>query len=166
MSAARPQLPDDVFFPVVPMLDMSFQLLAFFILTFQAPTRETRIDLDLPASPVVAAPSNRPRSDAADLIGAPTELIVRARAGASGELASLRLQQAILSGPDDLATRLRKLVALAGVKPVEVSIVADANLNFEATAKLVGACSLAGVGSIRLPPPPPAPETIETGPSP
>jgi biopolymer transport protein ExbD len=154
MSVSRPQPPDDVFFPVVPMLDMSFQLLAFFILTFQAPTRETRIDLDLPATPVVAARSNRTDLDAADRIGAPTELIVRARADDAGALASLRLQQAPLVDTDDLAARLARLVTLAGVKPVEVSIVADASLNFDATAKIVGACSLAGVGSIRLPPPP------------
>ena len=33
------------------MLDMAFQLLAFFVLTFQAPSSETRLDLDLPATP-------------------------------------------------------------------------------------------------------------------
>ena len=33
------------------MLDMAFQLLAFFVLTFREPTAETHLDLDLPATP-------------------------------------------------------------------------------------------------------------------
>ena len=41
---------ETVEFPVAPMLDMSFQLLAFFILTFQAPSGETRIDLQTNAA--------------------------------------------------------------------------------------------------------------------
>ena len=40
------------------MLDMAFQLLAFFILTFKAPSAETHIDLHLPATP--AALPRRP----------------------------------------------------------------------------------------------------------
>ena len=54
----RPGPPDEVFFPVTPMLDMAFQLLAFFILTFKAPSAETHIDLHLPATP--AALPRRP----------------------------------------------------------------------------------------------------------
>jgi hypothetical protein len=52
-------LPEDVPFPVTPMLDMAFQLLAFFILTFQAPTRETRIDLYLPSAPIALPGADR-----------------------------------------------------------------------------------------------------------
>ena len=65
----RPKPPEDVFFPVVPMLDMAFQLLAFFILTFKAPSAETHIDLHLPTTPAAlpAAPQGqaRPRASRA-----------------------------------------------------------------------------------------------------
>ena len=54
----RPKPPAEVLFPVVPMLDMAFQLLAFFVLTFQAPSAETHLDLDLPATPL-ALPGRR-----------------------------------------------------------------------------------------------------------
>src|SRR5512142_3570790 len=47
----RREDPEGVSFPVTPMLDMAFQLLAFFVLTFQAPSAETHLDLDLPATP-------------------------------------------------------------------------------------------------------------------
>ena len=47
----RLETEEEVQFPVTPMLDMAFQLLAFFVLTFQAPTSETHLDLTLPATP-------------------------------------------------------------------------------------------------------------------
>ena len=57
----RPGPPEEVSFPVAPMLDMAFQLLAFFILTFKAPSAETHLDLDLPATPAaLPAASRRP----------------------------------------------------------------------------------------------------------
>ncbi len=75
----RPKPPEDVYFPVVPMLDMAFQLLAFFVLTFQVPSRETRIDLDLPAAPVTlpGGPSRRstPAPLSAEDLGLETNLV-------------------------------------------------------------------------------------------
>ncbi len=63
MRGGRPKPPDTVYFPVVPMLDMAFQLLAFFILTFQAPSGESRIDLDLPAAPAALPGGGPPVQD-------------------------------------------------------------------------------------------------------
>ena len=73
------------------MLDMSFQLLAFFILTFQAPSGETRIDLYLPVGPGGAGRrrpagrrGRRPGRAAADDLE--TDLVVRAEADELGDL--------------------------------------------------------------------------------
>ena len=44
---------------MTPMLDMAFQLLAFFIITFKPPTAETHLDLDLPATPVALPSASR-----------------------------------------------------------------------------------------------------------
>ena len=55
----RPGPPDEVAFPVTPMLDMAFQLLAFFIITFKPPSAETHLDLDLPATPVALPSASR-----------------------------------------------------------------------------------------------------------
>src|SRR5437763_371967 len=51
-KAVRLKPPGEVMFPVTPMLDMAFQLLAFFVRTFPAPSAETQIDRDLPATPL------------------------------------------------------------------------------------------------------------------
>ena len=51
-------------FPVTPMLDMAFQLLAFFVLTFQAPSAETHLDLHLPATPAALPAAPRGQAEA------------------------------------------------------------------------------------------------------
>src|SRR3954447_1797422 len=88
----RPRPPEEVAFPVTPFLDMAFQLLAFFILTFRPPSNESKLDLHLPSSPVALPDSPRgtvksPSLDDPDL---ETDLLVRAEADAKGSLASLR----------------------------------------------------------------------------
>lgn len=138
-------------FPVTPMLDMAFQLLAFFILTFQAPTREARIDLYLP-SVAVALPS------AADAGGPPDpsgDIFVRARAQESGKLLSLEINNRPLLGPLELEETLRALSpARAKGTPIRVALVADDTLRYEEAARLMGACAAAGVDAIRLAAPP------------
>lgn len=148
----RPGPPDDVFFPVVPMLDMSFQLLAFFILTFQAPSRETRLDLDLPIAPA-ALPKQAPAADR--VAGLDTSLTVRATADPEGRLESLHLNELTLEGPDALTDRLKAYVKVLEGKPLRVVIQADDALLYQTAARLVNACAQAGVGTVRLAPPPP-----------
>lgn len=150
MNPRRPKPPDEVYFPVVPMLDMAFQLLAFFIMTFQAPTTETRIDLDLPASPSTGRLSGSTRLDAPDVIGQPTDLRVEARADPSGGLRSLRLGQVDLPSAEALLVRLRERITQAPSRPLRVTIAAEDGLSYDEAARLIGACSQAGAGTIRL----------------
>jgi biopolymer transport protein ExbD len=146
--------PEEVPFPVTPMLDMAFQLLAFFILTFQAPTRETRLDLYLPSVPAAlpAAPGGQARPK--PIIKADNDiendLIVRARADGRGLLRSLRIGEAPLSGAAQLGDNLRRYKALLGDRPLRVRIVADDALLYEEAARLIGACSISGTAAVRL----------------
>jgi biopolymer transport protein ExbD len=146
----RPRPPDEVFFPVVPMLDMSFQLLAFFIMTFQPPSGETRIDLVLPAAPVALPRAVPPAADAPDAVGLETDLVVEATAGPGGDLARLALANAALDSPEALRARLERYVAVVAPRPVRVVLRADDTLRYEFGARLIAACTAAGVGSVRL----------------
>ena len=148
----RPRPPEDVVFPVVPMLDMSFQLLAFFIMTFQAPSRETRIDLDLPIAPVALPRSAETASNAPDILGLETDLIVRATAGANGQLTGLTLNEASVPSVTVLTDRLRRYRGIIESHDLRVTFVADDRLGFEEAAQVIGACSLAGVRTVRLAP--------------
>src|SRR5438309_62723 len=97
-QSRRPGVPEEVFFPVVPMLDMAFQLLAFFVLTFQEPTSETHLDLDLPASPVALPADERGRAQprAENTVDADLEndLVLRLEADDLGDLRALRIGDA------------------------------------------------------------------------
>ncbi|MBX6316285.1 MAG: biopolymer transporter ExbD [Isosphaeraceae bacterium] len=158
MSRPRhgPEPPEEVAFPVTPMLDMAFQLLAFFVLTFQAPARETWLDLYLPAAP--AALSGRPqgptepplRSEDPDRPDREADRTIRAEADEQGNLKALRLADRPVADVEALAELLRQEIAGARGRPVRIRIVADEGLRFEEAARIIGACSLAGVAAVHL----------------
>jgi len=150
----RPGPPDEVFFPVTPMLDMAFQLLAFFVLTFKAPSAETHIDLHLPATPAALprAPLGqaRPRPTRSVDTDLENDLLVRAEADDLGELKALRLGEALLPDLTALGDRLRRYARLLGNRPLRVRLVADDRLRYEPAARIIATCSAAGVAGVRL----------------
>ena len=158
MTGRRPgrRAPDpiEVQFPVTPMLDMAFQLLAFFVLTFQAPSGETRLDLYLPSIPAALPSSATGRStDApsrrADL-DLENDLRIRAEADDLGDLKMLRLGDVALPDVAALGDRLRRYAAILDGRPLRVRLLADDTLRYEVAARLIGACNASGVSSIRL----------------
>jgi biopolymer transport protein ExbD len=145
---------EDVQFPVTPMLDMAFQLLAFFILTFQSPTSETRLDLYLPTTPAALPGSPRgqarmtpPRRNEIDL---ENDLQIRAEADDLGDLKSLRVGDSLLPDADALGELLRRYRSVLDGRPLRVRLSADDRLRYEIAARLIGACNAVGVASIKL----------------
>ena len=150
----RGESPVEVEFPVTPMLDMAFQLLAFFVLTFQSPTAETRIDLYLPTTPIALpgspdgqARSTPPRKSDLDL---ENDLRIRAEADELGDLKRLKLGDTPLPDLKALGDRLRRYAEVLDGRPLRVRISADDRLRYEEAAKIIGTCNTAGVASIRL----------------
>ncbi|AMV40351.1 ExbD/TolR family protein [Planctomyces sp. SH-PL62] len=152
----RPGPPDDVYFPVAPMLDMAFQLLAFFILTFRAPTAETHIELYLPttpaALPTAARGLARPTSRTVD-VDLENDVLIRAEADDLGDLKALRLGEAPVPDLAQLGQRLRRYVELLGNRPLRVRLIADDRLLYEPAARIIAVCSASGVAAVRLAPP-------------
>ena len=153
-SSRRAAPPIEVQFPVTPMLDMAFQLLAFFVLTFQAPSAETRLDLYLPAAPAALPGSIRGRSTETPSrrsdLDFENDLWIRAQADDLGDLKSLSLGETPVSDLSVLADRLRRYEKVLDGRPLRVRILADDRLRYEEAAKIVGTCTTAGVTSIRL----------------
>jgi biopolymer transport protein ExbD len=152
-------MPEDVPFPVTPMLDMAFQLLAFFILTFQAPTRESRLDLYLPNVPATLPGAIKGRAVVTERVPAiddlETNLPVRVEATADGSFKALTLGATPLSGPAELEARLRRYKGMLDAgKALRVRLLADDTLRYEEAARVIGACAAAGVEAIRLVEPP------------
>jgi biopolymer transport protein ExbD len=136
------------------MLDMAFQLLAFFILTFKAPSDETHLDLDLPATPAAlpAAASSlvQPRPASSVDTDLENDLLVRAEADDLGDLKALRLGEATLPDLPTLGNRLQRYRQILQGRPLRVRLVADDRLRYEPAAQIIATCSAAGVAAIRL----------------
>ena len=166
---ARQGPPEDVDFPVTPMLDMAFQLLAFFVLTFQVPTSETHIDLDLPTTAAAMPGSTLGEANPKIMTKVDTDLEndlwVRARADDLGDLKSLQLGEASLPDLAALAQRLSRYSQMMEGRPLRIRLVADDRLRFEIAARLITVCNASGVASIRLTDPSTAPP-IEAMPPP
>jgi biopolymer transport protein ExbD len=150
----RPGPPEEVSFPVAPMLDMAFQLLAFFILTFKTPSAETHLDLDLPANPVVLPSASRGEAHPVPVRNVDTDLendlLIRAEADDLGDLKALRLEEASLPDLATLGKRLRRYTELLEGRQLRVRLVADDRLRYEPAARIIATCSAAGVTAIRL----------------
>jgi biopolymer transport protein ExbD len=157
----RPGPPEEVVFPVTPMLDMAFQLLAFFVLTFQAPSGETHLDLDLPVTPIAlpGGPQGQARPGTERSVDADLEndLYVRLEADDLGDLKALRLGEATLPDVDALGDRLRRYMEVLNGRPLRVRLVADDGLRYEEAARVMAVCSASGVAAIRLSDPGSAP---------
>jgi biopolymer transport protein ExbD len=145
---------DGVQFPVTPMLDMAFQLLAFFILTFKPPSAETHFVLDLPATPAALPGASMGRAEAfsprrvdSDL---ENDLWVRAQADELGDLKAIRLGDASVPDLPSLGERLQRYIQILDGRPLRVRLVADDGLRYEEAARVMTVCSAAGVSSIRL----------------
>ena len=140
-----------------PMLDMAFQLLAFFIITFKPPSAETHLDLDLPATPVALPSASRGDAQPIPARNVDTDLendlLVRAEADDLGDLKVLKLGEAPVPDLATLGKRLRLYTQLLDGKPLRVRLVADDKLRYEPAARIIAVCSSAGVGAIRLTPP-------------
>jgi biopolymer transport protein ExbD len=102
--------PEEVTLNLAAMLDMAFQLLAFFILTFKPNPVEAQIKLNLPVSvsDPILNPVDQPQVDDPQQVGART-LSLTIVAAPDGRVASISVGfQKLCDGPLDPA-RLRRL---------------------------------------------------------
>ncbi len=153
-GSRRPKPPEEVQFPVTPMLDMAFQLLAFFVLTFQAPSAETHLDLDLPATPLALPGAPQGKAEPSPVRRVDTDLendlFVRVTADDLGDVRTIRLGEGVLPDLKTLGERLRRYVEILEGRPLRVRLVADDHLRYEEAARVLAACSAAGVANVRL----------------
>jgi biopolymer transport protein ExbD len=139
------------------MLDMAFQLLAFFIITFKPPSAETHLDLNLPATPVALPSASLGNAQPTPARNVDTDLendlLIRAQADDLGDLKVLKLGDAQVPDLATLGKRLHRYTQLLDGKPLRVRLIADDHLRYEPAARIIAICSAAGVAAIRLTPP-------------
>lgn len=153
MLGRRKKKPSDLTkpdLPITPMLDMSFQLMAFFILTFRPAPTEAQLALALPPAeggPAAVAPPPSEFNPTAD-----EDLLVQVYAGPNGAVARIAVLRA--TGEEELADTsalFQYLKAAAAARPgdppkLKLEIAPD--LSYQYAIKMIDEARRAGIASI------------------
>lgn len=134
----KQQAPASLQQQTAPMIDVTFQLLTFFMFTLRIVPPEGDFNINLPPIAQGAAQADQLLPD----------IKVRLSANPDGSLAQLRLGERGLGNDASVFQRLNneilKLIGTPGspqTKEMEVEIDADEHLHFENVVKTIGACS-------------------------
>lgn len=123
----------DVELNMAAMLDMAFQMLMFFILTFNVTRIESQVALSLPTAKPVTRFND---ANAIPMTTAPGETILTVLGNDSGEIKDLAVGGTVVP---DLETAKRKLDDLAKLERVTVQV--DWKLRYEDLMQIVEACT-------------------------
>jgi biopolymer transport protein ExbD len=141
--------------PIAPMLDMAFQLLTFFVLTYRAAPVEGQFVMNLlPAQPATAmaaaAPNQAPASNdiPVSLRTLPTVL----RAGEGGSLARIQIEQDVVPNePIALEQALLRYLQDPDLPFDQTLIKVDPNLRYSELMTVINAFSNAFVAAKKEP---------------
>ena len=147
MQRKRRHIEGDVQLNMAAMLDMAFQLLAFFILTYRPAPVEGCIALRMPPP----GPITRPESardggaanpaDATDLAGVAT-LQIAVTANKDGSIATIRVaEHPPVTNLQDFEQKLRSLMKMSSVPFEQVLLKVGKNLEYENVLKIMEICS-------------------------
>jgi biopolymer transport protein ExbD len=153
--------------PVTPMLDMAFQLLAFFVMTYHPSSFEGQMELSLPSEAITQAKSQaevkedaKPDKDKDLQLTADVTVIVRTQRDNvnNGLISDLSLQDLSGTHPvgnslDKLREELKTRNATAENKE-NIKIQADGKLKWEEVVNVMDVCQQAGFKNISFLPPP------------
>ncbi len=131
------------------MLDMAFQLLAFFILTYQTSPVEGQIDLRLPplaTSVPVPSPGGDVGQPASALVGL-TTLDVELQAGVGGELGGILLAGRPVDDLGRLERKLARTLADPTMPFQRVALHVGPRLRYEALMQVIDVCGRLRVAS-------------------
>jgi biopolymer transport protein ExbD len=155
------EAPIEIVLPITPMLDMSFQLLAFFVMTFRVlGPAEGELDMYLPK----AGEAKAKVPDAVDLsktsdadIDQSSDLSVVIEATSGGDVSKLLVKDKAASHPvDDVKALQAKLKQMRGdlANKGNIKIEAESKLKYARLIAVMDACLAAGFTQVGFAPPP------------
>jgi biopolymer transport protein ExbD len=153
--------PVEVTLPITPMLDMSFQLLAFFVMTFQAANAaEGELDMYLPraGNPQAKEPEQVDTTKDSDADLEPTAEVTVVVNSQHGELDGLTVREkakaTTVKDVAGLKALLAKLHGELGGKQNGITIEADSKLKYAKLVQVMDACLGSGFRSVGFAKPP------------
>src|SRR5262245_20826778 len=160
-----PGAESEIVLPITPMLDMTFQLLFFFIINFKPADLEGQMDMALPSEEVKAAhnkevdPKKAPEKDPTQEF--PSDLTVKVRTqqdeNAQGGISAIFVRdiggkEELVNGLDGLKKYLTDKRATLTNKEA-IKLLGDSKLRVKHALKVLDVCRQAGFANISFVPP-------------
>jgi biopolymer transport protein ExbD len=138
---------------ITPMLDMAFQLLTFFILTYHPSPIEGQFAMNLlPAAPVVdinaPAPETNQAQEKSDLPAALRTMTTTLHSGPGGELGRVTVGDNEIQGMQALEEKLTQILGDKNLPFDQALIQADPSLRYEELIKVINIYSKKGITKI------------------
>jgi biopolymer transport protein ExbD len=131
--------PLEIQIPITPMLDMAFQLLTFFILTYRPAPSEGQFSMNLlPAQKAIDISKDQPKDEAPSAIDASLRTLKTVlRAGEGGLLREVTLADQPIEGMDQLKTALEGFVNDPVLSFDQAVISVDPQLKYSEVMKVI-----------------------------
>ena len=171
-NRSKPSNPSKIVLPITPMLDMTFQLLFFFIVNFKGMSTaqiEGQMDMALPTEQTTSDPNNPPPNKTKTHdpeIEFPSDVTVKVRAALDeanmGAISDLSIrdangkEQGVGSDLDALKARLIRLREDLSQKD-NIKVQGDAKLKVKSVTEVMDTCRKAGFKNVSMIPPDDAP---------
>ncbi len=128
------------------MLDMAFQLLTFFILTFKPSPVEGQINLKLPPPQPVAGAKGAPKAGDNEASNDPVQnlnsLIISVFSASNGRIATMAVGEANVAGTTALDGRLKQVLGPeSGASFDQVILQVGSKLKYDELMKVVDVCT-------------------------
>ena len=130
----------DIEIPVTPMLDMAFQLLTFFILTYRPAPSEGQFSMNLlpaQAATVIGKESPKDQATSDSLAAELRTLQTTLRAGSGGQIGQITLSENPISDLKSLKTELESLVNDPNLQFEQALIKVDPHLKYSELMKVI-----------------------------
>jgi biopolymer transport protein ExbD len=143
---SRRHLEGDVQLNVAAMLDMAFQLLAFFILTYQPGRVEGCISIRMPPSSPVTRPADAsgggaPTPNDATVLAGAVSLQITLTADKQGGIAAIRVGEQRVADLHDLEQKLRAIAKVSQTPFDQVLLKVSRTLEYENVLKVIDVCA-------------------------
>ena len=131
----------EVEIPITPMLDMAFQLLTFFILTYRPAPQEGQFAMNLlPASPAIKMDAVAPpdvKSENKDVPASLRTITTQLHANPDGSLGRVNIEENEVVGMDQLKAKLQEFLDPSKDLFEQALIQADQNLKYDELMKVI-----------------------------
>ena len=129
----------EVEIPITPMLDMAFQLLTFFILTYHAAPTEGQFSMNLlPAQAATVVGKENPKEESGDNLSVELRTLkTTLRAAPGGELGQITLSDNPITDLNALRTELEALVNNPNLQFEQALIAVDPRLKYAELVKVI-----------------------------